>query len=366
MEGELRKVFREAGRLSTAGELAVLAVVVRVRGSAPQRVGAKLVLRSDGRFVGTVGGGAIEAAVIADAMRLLAEGTRRVCTYRLAAELGMCCGGTMEVYLEPLSGDAAAIFQEAERLEREGEGGAYGIVMSSDDAAVPVGAKVLAGPEGLLAHELGDGPLREPLERDLRALAAGGEPRVGAYIMPGGHEIEVYLEPLEVTSRLVIFGAGHVAQPLARVGKLLGFHVIVVDDRTGWANAERFPEADEVVNEPYVDYLSSFRHRASDYLVVVTRGHDHDQEVLETLIDKDCRYLGMIGSRGKIKRAFLRLEAAGVLPQLVRRVRAPVGLNVGAQTPEEIAVAIGAELVMERRGVSRKQVETPGWWREEE
>jgi xanthine dehydrogenase accessory factor len=365
MEGKIREVFREASRLAERGE-GTFAVVVRVRGSAPQRVGAKMVLRPDGRFVGTVGGGALEAAVLADAARAASERKPALRTYRLAAELGMCCGGTMEVYLDPIALEDGPLYAEACRLESEGEAGAFGIVVGTGNGGPPLGAKLVAGPRGVLAHGLGDGPLWEPIRRDLEAIREQGHARIGSYIAPGGSEVEVYLEPLEAVSRLLIFGAGHVAQPLARVGKMLGFHVVVVDDRPDWASPERFPDADEIANLPYVDFLHEFQHRSSDYLVIVTRGHEFDQEVLESVIDKDYHYLGLIGSRGKIKRAFLRLEAAGVLPQLLKRVHAPVGLNVGAETPEEIAVAIGAELVMIRRGGTRKEAQVPGWWHKEE
>jgi xanthine dehydrogenase accessory factor len=366
MEGDLRAVFGEVARLTEAGEPGALAVVVRVRGSAPQRVGAKLALRGDGRFVGTVGGGAVEHAVLADAARVRDDGAPALCTYKLGAELGMCCGGVMDVYVEPLGADAVALYTEAVRIERDCQPGAFGVVVSSGPGGPPLGAKVLAGPQGVLAHGMSETPLWDPIRRDLEAVLGGGEPRVVSYIAPGGSEVEVYLEPLEATPRLVIFGGGHVAQPVAQVAKMLGFHVVVVDERTDWANAERFPWADEIANVPYVDFLYDFEHRPTDYLLIMTRGHDFDQEVLEAVIDKDHRYLGLIGSRSKIKRAFLRLEAAGVLPQLIRRVHAPIGLNVGAETPQEIAIAIGAELVMERRGVPQKQVNAPPWWRAEE
>jgi xanthine dehydrogenase accessory factor len=364
MEGDLQRVFEEAARVAESGEGGALAVVVRVSGSAPQRVGAKLLLRRDGRFVGTVGGGVVEAAILADAVRARDGGGPALCTYRLGADLGMCCGGTMEVYVEPVSGEDADLFREASRLSSIGEAGAFGLVVTSDDGDLPVGAKMLAGRQGTMARDLVQGPLAAPVLRDLEAMLESGEPRVAAYIAPGGREVELYFEPIEATERLVIFGGGHVAQPMAQVGKLLGFRVVVVDERPEWANAERFPDADEIANEPFGDFLFRFEHRPTDYLVIMTRGHEFDQSVLEAVVDKDFQYLGMIGSRAKVKRAMQRLEAAGVVPEFLKRVRAPIGLNLGAKTPQEIAVAIGAELVMVRRGVLHTQVPVPGWWRD--
>jgi xanthine dehydrogenase accessory factor len=364
MEGDLQRVLEEAAKVAESGDGAALAIVVRVSGSAPQRVGAKLLLRRDGRFVGTVGGGVVEAAVLADAARARDGGGAGLKTYRLGADLGMCCGGTMEVYIEPISAEDADLFREAGRLLANGEAGALGLVVSSDHEDLPLGAKILASRQGTIARNLAQGVLSAPVLRDLEAMQESGEPRVGAYIAPGGREVELYFEPLEARERLVIFGGGHVAQPLARVGKLLGFRVVVVDERPEWANVERFPEADEIVNEPFQDFLFRFEHRSTDYLVIMTRGHEFDQSILEAAVDKDCQYLGMIGSRAKVRRALQRLEAAGVVPELLRRVRAPIGLNVGAKTPQEIAVAIGAELVMVRRGVPLTQAPVPGWWRE--
>lgn len=363
MEGELREVLRTAADVAGAPEPGVLATVVRVRGSAPQVVGAKLVLRPDGRFVGTIGGGAVEAAVLADATRVRAARRPRLCAYDLAADLGMCCGGGMEVFVEPIVPDHADLFAELGRIEAEGGRGAFGVVVKSSTGGPALGAKAVASVEGYLAQGLGEGPLGEWMRRDLGSLLAGGGARIDSYIAPGGHEVDVFLEPLQEHPRLVIFGGGHVAKPLAHVGKLLGFRVVVVDERVEWASPERFPDADEIANEPVEDFLFRFEHRSSDYLVVVTRGHDLDQRVLEAVIGEEYRYLGMIGARAKVKRIFLRLEAAGVLGALLGKVRAPVGLNVGAETPEEIAVAIGAELVMERRGVSPREVPVAGWWR---
>ena len=374
MEGDLRSVLREAARIAGDGESGAVAWMVNVRGSGPQVVGARLALRQDGRFVGTVGGGAIEAAVIADATAARLDPNRgaKLHTYQLTAELGMCCGGTMEVLIEPIHGRDRTSWEALQRAEQEG--GSFAMVIDGEDPRFVAGGKVVVGPGALPSvhthpSPFGSAALQEALLDVLEAARRQGMPSAAPptpetrEVPADGVTARLYVEAFEPTPRLVLFGAGHVAQPVARLSKMLGYHVMVVDDREAWANRERFPDADELVLEPYVDFLFHFDARPSDTLVIVTRGHEFDQELLAALIDKPRRYLGMIGSRAKVKRAFLRLEAAGVSRDQIARVRAPIGLNLGAQTPEEIAVAVAAELVAERHGKPRPP--GFGWWREE-
>jgi xanthine dehydrogenase accessory factor len=369
MEGVLSRVLAEAACLAERGEPGSVAWMVNVRGSGPQVVGARLCLAEGARFVGTVGGGAIEAAVLRDAARVRDEGGPMLCEHRLAAELGMCCGGTMELFIEPVRSRDAEVWRALARAEEDGgafalfldgakDGDLGGKVILSRDGHVVASTRPATSRETLLLAEVASGAAKA-LALDPRTSAPHTAEVAGS--LPGSRA-RVYVEAFEGSRRLVIFGGGHVAKPLARLAKMLGYRVVVVDERADWASAQRFPEADELVHEPYVDFLFRFEPRPSDTLIIVTRGHEFDQEVLRGLVDKPNRYLGMIGSRAKVKRAFLRLEGEGVPSALIGRVHAPIGLNVGAQTPEEIAIAIAAELVAERRG----HPSPPGssWWRD--
>lgn len=365
MEGERGSVFAECARLAEGGERAAYALVVRVRGSGPQVAGARLVLRADGRFTGTVGGGAVEAAVLADAALLRdGDGPAQVRAYQLSADLGMCCGGTMELFLERVSAADAAFWRSLADAEH-GDGGVLALV-TTGSPLLPAGARLWLRGEPVHAAGLGDAPaalatLTDLLRATLAARPERREPALEEAVDPAGAPLYIYVEPLEAARRLVLFGGGHVAKPLAQLAALLGYAVVVVDERAEWASPVRFPGA-ALVHQAFVDFLFDFEPRSSDTLLIVTRGHDFDQEVLAALIDQPSRYLGMIGSRAKVKRAFLRLRAAGVSEALIDRVHAPMGLDLGAQTPEEIAVAVAAELVQERRARPRPP-SVPGWWR---
>ncbi|HLN65124.1 MAG TPA: XdhC family protein, partial [Symbiobacteriaceae bacterium] len=164
--------------------------------------------------------------------------------------------------------------------------------------------------------------------------------------------VRVYLEPFLPPPDLLVVGAGHVGQAVANLGKHLGFRVTVVDDRPAWANRERFPSADTVVCDDFVYAVRRLEPGARHYVVLVTRGHQHDADCLRELLVRPVAYLGMIGSRTRIGHVFAMLAAEGVRGALLERVHAPIGLDIGARTPTEIAVAVAAELVLARRGGS--------------
>lgn len=242
-----------------AGEGIALATVVRVEGSTPRDVGAKMVVYADGRTVGTVGGGKMEALVTREAVEAVAAGASRLVHY------------------------------------------------------------------------------------DLRDLETGD---------PGicGGAIEVFIDVTIPQPRLLLVGAGHVAQPVAHIGHLAGFRVIVVDDRADMASPERFPEAAERIAGDIVAILRQYPIDATTYVVIVTRGHVLDEEALRAVIDAPAAYVGMIGSRRKVAVIMDHLRADGIDEVSIARVHSPIGLDIGSETPAEIAVSIIAQLIAIRRG----------------
>ncbi len=240
------------------GERVALATVIGVDGSAPRAAGARMVVWPDGRIVGTVGGGNFEHQVILAAVETLRTGVPRRWSVHLTRDLGMCCGGAMDVYIEPV----------------------------------------------------------------------------------------------EVEENLVIYGAGHVAQATAAVAHTLGFRVTVVDEREDLATPERFPDARCLVSDP-VAHATALVPDHRTYILITTHAHALDQALLQALITGDWAWLGLIGSRAKLAKFFVRLRAAGVDEALFGRVSGPVGLDIGAETPAEIAVSIAAELVRVRRGAAQ-------------
>ena len=215
---------------------------------------------------------------------------------------------------------------------RQGKGGANRLVGSFGDA------------------DLDDGALALGMERIEQRRA----PKKGVHELKStsGPTIKVYVEAHHPQPDLVIVGAGHIAQPLCAMGAVMGFRVIVVDDRPDFATRERFPEADRVVRVDFRDPFADIPIHSSSYIVLVTRGHKYDYECLRHLLKTEVEppYVGMIGSRRRIRAAFSQLQGEGLPKDRLSRIRAPVGLDIGAETPIEIAVAVAAEIILQWRG----------------
>ena len=174
-----------------------------------------------------------------------------------------------------------------------------------------------------------------------------------------GGQMDVHIDPLAPAARLYIIGAGHVGWHLARAAADTDFRVHVVDDREKFANRERFPHADDVIVEPIDDWLHRTEIPASSFVVIVTRGHQNDLEAMRALAARDLRYLGLIGSRAKVARIRKLLLSEGMPPECLDRVHAPIGLEIGAVTPAEIAISILAQLIAIRRGVAQRVTSDP-------
>jgi xanthine dehydrogenase accessory factor len=272
-------------------------------------------------LVGTVGGGRFEHEVIE---RARAAREPALVELALAAQLGMCCGGVMEVLISPITPDD-------EWLDR---------VVGATDSAPWDSAPWIA--TSLEPDDLG----RRALESDAPALT--GDRRFEHADVLETPDGRMLYERIESAPRMVLFGAGHVAAPTARIGHLLGYAVHVVDSRAEWNSTERFPDAQRQVLA-YEDALFDYRPRPTDVLLIITHGHEFDQQILEAVIHHDVAYLGMIGSTSKVHKSLKRLQALEIDPAAIQRIHAPVGLTIGALTPEEIAVSITAEIIQARR-----------------
>jgi xanthine dehydrogenase accessory factor len=262
----VREVLEAALRAEETGEPAALVTVVATEGSTPQKAGAKMVVYADGRIVGTIGGGCVEAEMTWRARQVIENRRVEMASYELtpdqAGDDGLVCGGRMQVFIEPIEG----------------------------------------------------------------------------------------------TPTLCIFGAGHVAQPLARMAKATGFRVEVADDRVKFANRARFPEADLVVVDSFAEAAARMTLGRNSYAVVVTRGHRGDADALQAALAGDLRFVGLLGSRPKMVHVFTELQERGVTPAALGRVHCPLGIEIGAQSPEEIAVSILAEMIAVRRNVDPSAV----------
>jgi xanthine dehydrogenase accessory factor len=245
-------------------------------------------------------------------------------------------------------------------LDRGEDAALVTIVSTRGSTPQRVGAKMLVFADGRTVGTIGGGCYEHDALLKARESLQTHKPRLVEYELSDdfaeesglvcGGQMQVYIEPLEPSPRLFIVGAGHVAQHLARLAQSVGFRTHVLDDREKFANRDRFPDVDEIVVAPISEWLEVARFPANTYAVVVTRGHRHDWAALRALAPRDLRYLGLIGSRAKVKRIYDALVGEGMPVEALARVYAPIGLDIGAVTPEEIAVSILAELIAVRRG----------------
>jgi xanthine dehydrogenase accessory factor len=252
------------------------------------------------------------------------------------------------------------IYQEIVRVKAEGEEAALVTVVSASGSTPrEEGAKMLVSPDGSILGTIGGGSLEAQIIKEAVKVIKQGKPRrlhrslaakeAGEVGMICGGELEVFIEPILTTPALYVFGGGHIALSLARMGKLVGFNITVIDDRAEFAHAERFPEADVILAEDFTRSFPKLKIDKLSYIVIVTHGHQHDEVVLEWAVGTPARYIGMIGSKTKNETIFAHLLARGISREQLDRVHAPIGLEIEAQTPEEIAVSILAELIKVRR-----------------
>jgi xanthine dehydrogenase accessory factor len=358
------QIWAEALSTLERGQRFALATVVNVRGSTPREVGAKMIVRDDGQF-GTIGGGCGEAEVFRKARLLLDEGGGgHIAEVDLTGDFDQqqigTCGGIMDVFIDLWSperdletahklADAAARSRPAALLtlldpgaRREPAAGARAVIDPSDFR------HGVAGP-----IELPDEALEEIVDRTTDAtpalleIGAGGSKPL-THIADDG-TVKVFIDPIAGAQRLIIVGAGHIAQPLCRLGAMLGFNVTVIDDRASFANRERFPRADRIIVRPFAAAIADLKLDGHCYLVSVTRGHAFDEETVRAALRTECGFIGMIGSRRRVRATLERLGERGIPKERLDQVHAPLGLDIGAETPEEIAVSIISEIIRERR-----------------
>jgi xanthine dehydrogenase accessory factor len=256
------------------------------------------------------------------------------------------------------------IYEEIVALRQQGRRGAVATIVNVR-GSIPSfeTAKMLVRDDGSIVGTVGGGCVEAEVWQAAREVMESEKPRTLTFnlnqnprydtgLVCGG-TLDIFIEPVLPAATLYIFGAGHVALSLYRTAKNAGFDVTIIDDRENYANRERFPEAKEVLAEDYGEAMARLSPAETSYIVIVTRGHRDDMRVLGWAVQTRARYIGMIGSKRKTITIFRELGKEGIAEHLFERVHAPVGLDIGAITPEEIAVAITAELIAVRRRVQR-------------
>ncbi len=339
----------------------VVATIASVHGSTPAPVLSRLFISDSGEAIGTVGGGCLEAEVQREAQKLRGSGGWARVVFTLTEteeELRMVCGGTVEILLERLGLSDVVLFKLLEQRTEAGltsvfarifdDGGPALIGTRAEPLAPRDRASGATSPARIVLGEEGESLLGHlTLAQELLpvALRAARDER-SAWAADGA----IYLEPIVGRPRVVLIGAGHVSRAVHAAATAAGFQVTVVDDREKYVAAERFPGARRLVVPGYEGIAETVAFAPHDFVVLATRGHQYDEQVLESLLRlPPTRYLGVIGSRRKHERAATQLMARGIPEERLLALHAPVGLDIGAVTPEEIAVSIVAEMIAVKR-----------------
>ena len=351
----MREILEAIIDLIGRNERGAVASIVSASGSLPMSRRSKMLTMPDGSQRGTVGGGCLEADVHAMGRKVIESGVpawqRFVLTESQAGAEGLNCGGTVEILIEPVldphDDTQAEIYRLMLDALQTNEEVVLATVISAPPSVSTLG-KGLIGWKGLRigwGRLGGDEPLTELAVEE--GLAILGQDRATVITAPAGERI--FLETISAPPTLYLFGGGHVSLSVARVARTAGFRVVVIDDRPAFANRDRFPEADEALVLPMESAMSRLPIDRNAYIVAVTRGHQHDEPVIEQAIRTPACYIGMIGSRRKVTILLDRLRSRGATPDQLDRIHAPIGLPIGADTPGEIAVSIVAQLISARR-----------------
>lgn len=332
----------------------MLATIIATDGSTPASALSKMVITGND-WKGTVGGGCMEADVVQAARGLYGTGKAKIFTFHLNEDnmvQGLICGGSLHVLIEPVTRESVPLLKNMQSLQRDGEDCIMATALHND-------GRVIA--KRMLKRNA-DG-MNGIVDEWSTITAPGVAPdQLNASLSRVFHRAEtqkidlsdstLLLEPVFGHPHLMIFGGGHVSRYISRTAAMAGFRVTVIDDRSQYANRERFPEADATLAVEFYDAFNHLHITPSGYVVIVTRGHRSDEEILEQVIASQAKYIGMIGSKRKILTTYEHLVERGVSPEQLKRIHAPMGIEIGAATAEEIAVSVVAELIQVRRNVS--------------
>jgi xanthine dehydrogenase accessory factor len=355
----MEDIYAKIVELLKKNRFSVLATMIRQTGAAPRHAGTKFLIMEDGSFLGTIGGGLLEAQVLEGAKKVLETHTPLRLNFILKGKdvekTDMICGGDAEIFLEPVSPENLShldIFKKAMDVNRRGGSGVVATIVNSEHWQGEYVPKMFMDPDGE-----GTGALsrieeaEDAIKEELRQVMTQGEPKIIICHDEAGNELELFAEPLASEPILYVFGGGHVSLQIVPLAARVGFKVVVVDDRAEFADPGNFPEAWKVHQFPFEGVLEKFAVDEFSYFVIVTRGHIHDKTVLTQALRTPAKYVGMIGSRRKRNMIYDALLKEGFTKDDIGRVHAPIGLDIGAETPEEIAVSIVAELIQIRAGV---------------
>ena len=350
----MKEVFEEATNQLNEKHPLVIATVVRTKGSTPQKPGAKLLVRNDGSGVGTLGGGCVEGDIWYAAKQLMKNrGSAETIGYELneeiAAQDGLVCGGTMFFLVDPIyeKGQESLFLDEINSAYLGGEPVALAsLVKTAPDIDAKLAGKLLIRSDGSVEGTLGADNLNsEAIKYGIELMAYGNSKYVRSET-----GAEYFVEGYTTPPRIILCGGGHVSRAVYTFAVNLGFNLTVIDDREEFANNTRFPLGDVVVAENSAEGFRSVEINKNTFIVIATRGHRYDHVSLEAALNTSASYIGLLGSKRKTILIYEELLSKGVSIDRIKDVRAPIGLDINARTPEEIAISIMAEILMIRNG----------------
>ncbi len=331
------------------GKRIVLATVIDTKGSTPRKTGSSMLVREDGSLFGTIGGGCGEAGVIQKARLALVDGQVREDMADLTEEISLeseaVCGGVMRVFIEPWQPKHLDVAQQLAKAVHSNVRVHTLVHAQSHDSPNALGARCIEQVNGQVLYNTlpkqSPQPTKGRIKRPLQRLEGW----------------EFYTELWSPQPCLVIVGAGHIAEPLETFARMSGYTTVVIDDRSLFANRQRFPHAHQVICAPILQACQNMPLSLEHHIVLVTRGHTLDMDALRVLTNRPekCAYLGMIGSNRRVCAVFSLLEKEGMPREQFGDVHSPIGLNIGAETPHEIAISILAEIIANKKGVQETQ-----------
>ena len=351
----MNPVIDKLAAWSEAGKEAALATVVKVERSGPLGPGTMMAVNEDGQVAGSVSGGCVEPAVFEECVAAIEGGGPKLLTYGISDDeafgVGLTCGGIIHIFVERVE-DAGQIESLRRALEEQSPMAVATVIQASEGSGVTPGGRLLVTPEG---HdgELDDEELERAVTDGARGMLEGGQTGQRHYGPNGQRRMEdvaVFVNSFAPPPRMYVFGAIDFAGAVARMGKFMGYRVTVCDARPVFATRERFPSADEVVVSWPDDFLQTAEVDRRSVICVLTHDPKFDVPVLKAALDTEAGYIGAMGSRRTHDDRTARLREEGVAEEQLSRIASPVGLDLGARTPEETAVAISAEIIALRTG----------------
>lgn len=336
----MQEVISDINRWQAENRPIALATVVQTWGSAPRKEGAKMAVTPDGRMAGSVSGGCVEGAVFEEAVAALANGRAKLLHFGVADEtawdVGLACGGTIEIFVEALNANAYALMHE---------------LITQDKAGASI--TIIHGPEGTVGQKLTvarDGRTLGTLGPELDALALAAEKKLQSpQRVQLTDAVEVFVDTVRPSPTLIMVGGVHIAVALTQYAKVLGFQTTVIDPRRAFGSEARFPHVDKLIQAWPKKAFAEVEVTPETAVALLTHDPKIDDPALEVVLNSPAFYIGALGSSKTHAKRVARLQEMGITANQISRIHAPIGLNITAVTPEEIALSVMAEIVMAYR-----------------